>query len=125
MNAEIIAECEHMYVQAMGQVAVARSNRIDDGDTERAEVRIARVAALRLQAEHTKHAAHALDQLAQCLVVLTDTGRAQTSLELIDALTALGDELDIGAVREAVRQMAVRVGLNVSGHGYGRSSRNV
>lgn len=58
-----IAELERQYEQAMGQVQVARSRTGgDDTDTERREIRIARVVALRLQAEIQK-----LHVLAMCV----------------------------------------------------------
>lgn len=82
-----IAELERQYEQAMGQVQVARSRTGgDDTDTERREIRIARVVALRLQAEILR-----LQTLALCAnefgVVYDTHGRVLTNQdEIAEAL---------------------------------------
>lgn len=83
-----IAELERQYEQAMGQVQVARSRTGgDDTDTERREIRIARVVAMRLQAEIQK--LHVLAMCANERGIIKDAAGWHISSRrgIVDALT--------------------------------------
>lgn len=99
-----VARLEADYEDSMVRVAAARTRFDTLGATERSEVRIARVLALRLQAEHAKEAAA--------------IARVDAAVRVLDALFTLGaDDVDFRSATAQLRNMAATVGLRLGeGH---------
>lgn len=87
-----LAQARHEYAAAMAQVAVARQDRIADGDHERREIRIARVLAMEIQG-HELHIANriaAITALSSSSMTWSLIGKEQR-MDLVDELLVLAD----------------------------------